>query len=149
LPELKRNSCSLEHIAETVRSLPDAIACETNPITGTILIHYRPIAPDRFLSEIRHIGENRALFKLNTHSQAIASSNTSSAKPSGKLKRARGVTGNLLLLIGVAGVLMPIVPGTPFLLAGLALVGQNNVTVRRVAGWIQKLQMLRSWTSHG
>jgi hypothetical protein len=40
--------------------------------------------------------------------------------------------GNCLLAMGVAGCLLPVVPGVPFLLAGAAVLGANDPRVRRI-----------------
>ncbi len=47
------------------------------------------------------------------------------------------------LLIGVLGLLLPVLPGVPFLVAGVVLVGRRQRLVRRIALGI-KLQ-LRRW----
>ena len=46
----------------------------------------------------------------------------------------RAVAGLVLLVIGVAGLVLPILPGIPLMIAGLALLGTDhpvNVAIRR------------------
>ena len=56
--------------------------------------------------------------------------------------RARTALGYGLLVIGVAGVLLPIMPGTPFLIAAVAMLGSDHPVIRpwkeRVNRWIKK-----------
>ena len=53
--------------------------------------------------------------------------------------RARTFFGYALLALGVAGVLLPIVPGTPFIFAAFAVLGSEHHIVRRIK------QYLRRW----
>jgi hypothetical protein len=56
--------------------------------------------------------------------------------------RARTALGYGLLVVGVAGVLLPIIPGSPFLIAAVALLGADHPVIRpwkeRVNRWIKK-----------
>jgi uncharacterized membrane protein YbaN (DUF454 family) len=57
-------------------------------------------------------------------------------------KRIRTAFGYVLLVAGVAGVLLPIIPGTPFLIAAVAVLGSDHPVIRpwkeRVNRWIKK-----------
>ncbi len=57
----------------------------------------------------------------------------------------RRVVGMILLVIGVLGLLMPILPGWPFLIPAIALLGRrdplirfSHMVVRRVLRWLRK-----------
>jgi hypothetical protein len=50
--------------------------------------------------------------------------------------RLRALCGMLLLIFGVVGVVLPIIPGIPFVIAGVALLGQNHPLVRACAKWV-------------
>jgi uncharacterized membrane protein YbaN (DUF454 family) len=55
---------------------------------------------------------------------------------------ARTVFGYALLVVGIAGVLLPIIPGTPFLIAAVAVLGADHPVIRpwkkRVNRWLKK-----------
>jgi hypothetical protein len=48
----------------------------------------------------------------------------------GPLNIARRVTGVLLLLIGILGLLLPVLPGWPLIIPGVALLGRRDRLVR-------------------
>jgi uncharacterized membrane protein YbaN (DUF454 family) len=48
------------------------------------------------------------------------------------LRRIREVAGLALMVIGVVGSVTPLMPGTVFLLAGIALLGPDHPSVRAV-----------------
>jgi hypothetical protein len=50
--------------------------------------------------------------------------------------RLRALCGMLLLIFGVLGVVLPIIPGIPFVIAGVALLGQNHPLVRACGKWV-------------
>ena len=60
----------------------------------------------------------------------------------------RAVTGLTLIGLGVLGILLPIIPGAPLLIVGVALVGANHPWVRpftaRLRAWRRKLKWRRS-----
>lgn len=130
-PGLKRNLTGLERIAQSLQLFPDVLRCDINPITGSILIRYRPAAYVRFVRDFTKFGADKALFKMQTRAPTMVDGKRSPAKSG--LQSIRKTAGTFLLFVGVAGVLLPIFPGTPFLLAGLALIGKNHVAVRRGA----------------
>jgi hypothetical protein len=43
-----------------------------------------------------------------------------------------------LIFIGVAGCVLPIIPGIPILAAGLAMLGKDHWLVRRCSEWLRK-----------
>lgn len=57
-------------------------------------------------------------------------------------KSTRTVLGCLLLVAGIAGLLLPIIPGTPFLIAAVAVLGSDHPLIRpwkeRVNRWMKK-----------
>ncbi len=54
------------------------------------------------------------------------------------------VLGFLLIGLGVLGLLLPLLPGIPLLLAGLALVGTEHRWIRRLKAFV--LTRRRKWT---
>lgn len=64
------------------------------------------------------------------------------AKPKSRLWRE--VTGWCLIVLGIAGCLLPIAPGIPFLIAGLALLAENYAWAHRALGklkhWWEQLK---------
>jgi uncharacterized membrane protein YbaN (DUF454 family) len=56
--------------------------------------------------------------------------------------RTRTALGYALLAAGVAGVLLPLIPGTPFLIAAVAVLGSDHPVIRpwkeRINRWIKK-----------
>lgn len=58
-------------------------------------------------------------------------------------RKVRAVTGRALLGLGVIGVLVPIIPGLPFFIAGVALLGPDHPLVRRLRG------RLKEWRRRG
>jgi len=57
------------------------------------------------------------------------------------LQKIKVIFGIVLCLVGLAGTLVPIIPGVPIILAGLALMGSEHPLVRglkaRVARWCE------------
>ncbi len=57
-------------------------------------------------------------------------------------KAIRLILGVILLAAGLVGMLLPIIPGIPLLLAGVALLGSNHPWIRpftaRVRAWRRK-----------
>jgi uncharacterized membrane protein YbaN (DUF454 family) len=68
-----------------------------------------------------------------------------STQPSGSLWRNAG--GWILLILGVAGLMLPVLPGTPLLIAGLVMLSADHRwarnCLRRVKLWIRKLHRHR------
>jgi len=60
--------------------------------------------------------------------------------------KAREVLGTALVGVGVVGVILPIVPGWPFLLAAVALLGPDHRLTRPFVGLVQRA---RSFVSRG
>jgi uncharacterized membrane protein YbaN (DUF454 family) len=55
----------------------------------------------------------------------------------------RNVCGYLLIAAGVAGFVLPIIPGIPLLLGGAALLGSDHALVRRCTAWLRKRGLLK------
>lgn len=57
-------------------------------------------------------------------------------------KSTNTVLGCLLLVAGIAGLLLPIIPGIPFLIAAVAVLGSDHPLIRpwkeRVNRWMKK-----------
>jgi hypothetical protein len=53
------------------------------------------------------------------------------------LQRLRTVAGFLLLLVGTAGLVLPFVPGTVLILAGITLVGTDHPWLARIVGKVR------------
>jgi uncharacterized protein len=49
----------------------------------------------------------------------------------------RELSGFGLVALGVVGCLLPIIPGIPFLAAGVAVLGTDHVLVRRSRAWLE------------
>jgi uncharacterized protein len=68
------------------------------------------------------------------------------AQPSGSLWRSAG--GWILLVVGAAGLMLPVLPGVPLLIAGLVMLSADHRwarnCLRRVKLWTRKLHRLRS-----
>jgi len=56
----------------------------------------------------------------------------------------RQTGGVALIVIGIVGCLLPIMPGIPFLLAGAAVLGTDHVLVRKAYGWLRRKGLLKS-----
>jgi uncharacterized membrane protein YbaN (DUF454 family) len=57
------------------------------------------------------------------------------------VRRIRSAAGVALVALGVAGVVLPLMPGVPFLIVGMALLGSEHPISRAVA---ERLRRLRS-----
>jgi hypothetical protein len=71
---------------------------------------------------------------------------TWSTQPSGSLWRTAG--GWTFLVVGVAGLVLPVLPGVPLLIAGLVMLSADyhwaRTCLRRLKLWIRKLNRHRS-----
>ncbi|MDT7816267.1 MAG: uncharacterized protein QOJ42_6183 [Acidobacteriaceae bacterium] len=71
-------------------------------------------------------------------------------QPSGSLWRSAG--GWILVVLGVAGLMLPVLPGAPLLIAGLIMLSANHRwarnCLRRVRVWTRKLHPHRSKPAH-
>jgi hypothetical protein len=54
--------------------------------------------------------------------------------------------GWLCMAVGALGMIFPLLPGIPFLLVGVALVGRRNWVLRWVS--VQEKRVLRRWARH-
>jgi hypothetical protein len=61
----------------------------------------------------------------------------------------RQVFGYLLLAAGVAGLLLPFVPGVPLLAAGVVMLGRDHPLVRAGRTWLQKAGLLKTTEQPG
>ncbi|MGZ8520117.1 MAG: hypothetical protein ACXW6K_19035 [Candidatus Binatia bacterium] len=53
-------------------------------------------------------------------------------------QKVKVILGIALCVIGTAGTLVPVIPGVPMILAGVALMGTDHPLVRKVKGRFQK-----------
>ncbi len=67
----------------------------------------------------------------------------SSQVGSGGWRVARGVAGVAMITIGVVGCILPIIPGVPFLVGGVALLGTRHPLVRPFAERIERWRRQR------
>lgn len=58
--------------------------------------------------------------------------------------RVREIAGLALVIVGIAGCLLPLLPGIPLILAGAALLGTDHALVRRTRGWLEKKGFLKT-----
>jgi len=114
---LKGDERALKRVCDGIAEMPEVQRTEANPLTGSALIFYD--ARERaFAEKLGRHGTERSLFRL-TQQTAMESS------------QVRKIAGRGLLAVGVAGVLLPVIPGTPFLLAGAAVLGRRDPMVAR------------------
>lgn len=133
----KRDVAALEEIRGFLCSLPQVSAVQANVITGTVVILYDP-HDDSFLQRLSELGEESGLLELSRDTPAF--------RRQGEVRGKRKVAGRLLMAAGVAGVLLPVIPGTPFLLAGAAVLGPGDPVVSRTTALIRRLvQTSRRW----
>ena len=60
----------------------------------------------------------------------------------------RAVGGVLLIVVGLLGLVLPVIPGVPLLLAGVAVLGQDHPLVRPALAWLRRRR--EAWQSaHG
>jgi hypothetical protein len=145
-PELKGDSLGLEAIAQSLRLRRDVLRCDIRKTTGNIVVHYQPLAYERFVRDLNGTSGDGNMSKIAAQLLAIRKQSGRAARPDvlPHLTRGRKVTGTVLLTIGVAGLLLPIIPGIPFLAAGAALVGTNHPTIVRARTWIALVRKLGS-----
>jgi uncharacterized membrane protein YbaN (DUF454 family) len=61
------------------------------------------------------------------------------------LRFARLIVGILLVIVGVIGILIPVMPQWPFLIPGLMLLAPESRQIRRLVLWLRKRLRLRRW----
>lgn len=59
----------------------------------------------------------------------------------GVLRQTGGVA---LIVVGIVGCLLPIMPGIPFLIAGAAVLGTDHVLVRSTHQWLRRKGILKA-----
>jgi hypothetical protein len=59
------------------------------------------------------------------------------------LQGVRSVGGVLLVVVGLLGLVLPVIPGVPLLMAGVAVLGPQHPVVRPLVGWFRRAR--RSW----
>jgi len=57
--------------------------------------------------------------------------------------RLREISGLALVAVGVAGCLLPIIPGIPLIVAGAAILGTDHALVRRSRAWLEQKGFLK------
>jgi uncharacterized protein YqgC (DUF456 family) len=50
----------------------------------------------------------------------------------------RKTAGMGLLIVGVAGLVLPVIPGIPLIAAGVALLGADHPVVRKGIDWLER-----------
>ncbi len=62
------------------------------------------------------------------------------------MRLVRSVGGVLLLVVGLLGLVFPVIPGIPLLLAGVAVLGRDHPLVRPALNWLGRLrEKWRRW----
>jgi uncharacterized membrane protein YbaN (DUF454 family) len=62
------------------------------------------------------------------------------------MRLVRSVGGVLLLVAGLLGLVFPVIPGIPLLLAGVAVLGRDHPLVRPALNWLGRLrEKWRRW----
>jgi len=59
------------------------------------------------------------------------------------LEWARSAGGVALVVLGLLGLVLPVIPGVPLLVAGVAVLGPQHPVVRPALGWFRRIR--RSW----
>jgi uncharacterized membrane protein YbaN (DUF454 family) len=54
----------------------------------------------------------------------------------------RTSAGLILIGVGVLGLILPLMPGIPFLVAGLAVLGTDHPVRTRIMGWLHRLRIM-------
>jgi uncharacterized membrane protein YbaN (DUF454 family) len=69
-------------------------------------------------------------------------------RPKGKpmLRVARIFGGSALLVVGLVGWILPVIPGWPFVIPGLILLGEEFHWARRTLAWLKKLKPKKTQT---
>jgi uncharacterized membrane protein YbaN (DUF454 family) len=57
--------------------------------------------------------------------------------------RSREISGLALVAAGIAGCLLPLLPGIPLIVAGAAILGTDHALVRRSRSWLEKKKILK------
>jgi hypothetical protein len=57
---------------------------------------------------------------------------------SSTLTRVRSIGGVLLVAVGLLGLVLPIIPGVPLLMAGVAVLGQDHPLIRPALAWLRR-----------
>jgi hypothetical protein len=50
----------------------------------------------------------------------------------------RAIGGVSLIVVGLLGLVLPIIPGVPLLLAGVAILGQDHPLIRPALAWLRR-----------
>lgn len=50
----------------------------------------------------------------------------------------RSVGGLLLIVVGLAGLVVPVIPGIPLMMAGVAVLGRDHPLIRPVLDWLRR-----------
>jgi uncharacterized membrane protein YbaN (DUF454 family) len=59
------------------------------------------------------------------------------------LARARSIGGIALVVVGLLGLVLPVIPGVPLLMAGIVVLGPQHPVVRPVVGGFRRVR--RGW----
>lgn len=54
------------------------------------------------------------------------------------LTRVRSIGGVVLVVVGLFGLVLPIIPGVPLLMAGVAVLGREHPLIRPALGWLRR-----------
>lgn len=102
-----RNRRVIAAVRDAIASVPGTCTAEVRERAASIVVLYAG-REDSYLARIAELGRSTDLFEFGMP-----------PPPS----RGRVAIAYALVALGIAGVLLPIVPGTPFLIVGVVLLG--------------------------
>jgi hypothetical protein len=126
VPLAKRRAQILDKIRESIQAVPSVTRVDVNAVTGSVLVQYSASDSETFIGNLRQRGLNEGFLDIQEFD--TRETNRDQMK----------LAGYVLLAIGAVGLALPVLPGTPFLLAGAALLGPNDPQVRRALGFFKK-----------
>lgn len=127
IPAAERSVEAMHVLTAMLSELTGVARVRANKACASVVVEYDPARPEAIHAFCGQLAET-PLFSVNGWH-----SNTLQKRAGMAITRrsaTRTIAGKSLLAIGVIGWLLPIVPGTPFVIAGAALLGKEDPVVR-------------------